>query len=149
VRNLVGDIEKRPRLARQIRRRKHADVQLIDNEIVKLRRDESGLVPRKVGRTDDAIVRERRRQLPRKRIALGTRSTVPDDKKHVTIAVLHAGQKAAPMSRFIDGEQIAPVSRRAIYAGVDPVRVGCPDPKGRARSGEVRAHWRVIGNLFK
>ena len=80
VRNLVGHIEKRPRFARQIRRRKDADVQLIDHEIVKLRRNESGFVPRKIGCTNDTIARERRRQFPRKRIALGTRSPVTDDK---------------------------------------------------------------------
>jgi hypothetical protein len=124
-------------------------VQLIDHEIVKLRRNKSGLMPRKVGRTNDAIAWERRRQLPRERIALGTRSAVTDDKKLVTIAVLHAGQKAAPVPGWADGEQIALVGRRAIDTGVDAMRMGRPDSKGRARGDEVRAHWRRIGNLFK
>jgi len=128
--DLIGDIEKRARFARKIWRRKDTDVQLVDHEIVKWRRNEPGLMPRKVGRTHNAIARERGRQFPRKRIALGARSAVTNDKKLVAIAVPHAGQKAAPMPGFVGGEQIVLVGHRAIDTGVDPMGARCPNPKG-------------------
>ena len=149
MRNLARDVEKRSRFGRQVRSEKYADMQLIDHEIVEPRRDVSGLVPRKVRLADDAIARERSRQLPRKRIALRTRPAITDHEKLVTVAILHSRQKAAPMALFVAGQQVCVISDGAVDTGVNALRVGRPNPEGCALVREVRSHRRVVPGMVE
>src|SRR5439155_4136130 len=116
--NLACDIEKRARLDRQGRSKKYADMQLIDHEIVEVRRDVSDLLPRKVRRADDALDRERSDQLPRKRIVLRTRPAITNHEELVTVAILHSRQKAAPMPLFITVQQVCVIGDGAVDAGM-------------------------------
>jgi hypothetical protein len=127
MRNLACDIEKRSRLGWQIRSEKYADVQLIDHEILERRRDVSGLVPRKISLADDAITRERSRQLPRKRIALRTRPAITDHEKLVAVAILHSRKKAAPMPLLVADQQVCVIGNGPVDTGMDPMGIRCPD----------------------
>ena len=80
-----------------MRRIESSNVQLVNDKIRELRCHKSGLVPEKVRVPNDAV-RTIARKLARIRIAFvtGTRLTV--DPELVTLSILHAGDKTAPVT---------------------------------------------------
>ena len=131
-----------PAFCRQVRREERADVQLVDDEVVKLRRDVAGLVPREVGLADDAVAGKRRLQLARVRIALRALAAVADDVEHVAVAVAHAGDETAPVAALVAREQAGVVALAVVEVAdhMHRSRVRRPDAKGRAVGDQVRTH---------
>lgn len=101
-------VEERAALAWQVRREKGADVELIDDELVKSRRDVPALMPGKVGASDDALAGERRLQFAGTGIALESLPHIAPlayHIEHVALTILHAWNEAPPMSLLIAREQ--------------------------------------------
>ena len=89
-----------------------ADVKLVDHEVVKSRRDESALVPGKIGLADDAVARERRLELARVRIALWALAALADHVEHVAVAIADPGDEAAPMAVVVARQEACVVASR-------------------------------------
>src|SRR4029079_16345366 len=60
---LARHVEKRPPVLGEVRCEKGADVELIDDELMKARRDIAGLTPREIGLADNTVAPEGGRQL--------------------------------------------------------------------------------------
>ena len=80
-----------------MRRIESANVQLVNDKIRELRCHKSGLVPGKRRVPHDAI-RTIGRKLTRIWIAFVTRTRLPIDPELVTLSILHAGDKTAPVT---------------------------------------------------
>ena len=105
MRNLARHVQKSARLTRQVRRKVDADMELVDHEVLKLRGDESGLVPGKIGLSNDAVAGERRLQLPRVRIAFGAFAAVANYIEQIAVAIPYAADEALPMALLVFGKQ--------------------------------------------
>src|SRR5437867_10116616 len=97
-----------------MRRVESADVQLVNKKIRELRRHKSGLVPGKLRASHDTV-RTITRKLTRIRIALVARTSLTIDPELVMLPILHAGDKAAPVTIVIRNERrsIANLDRKS------------------------------------
>ena len=78
-------------------------MELVDHEVLKLRRDEAGLVPGKIGLSDDAVAGERRHQFARVRIAFGTFAAVANHVEQIPVPVAYPADEALPMALVVFG----------------------------------------------
>ena len=62
-------------------------MKLVDDEVVKRRRDVPAVVPWEVRRSDDALAREWRLELARVRIPFRPFAAIPDDIEHVPLPI--------------------------------------------------------------
>jgi hypothetical protein len=99
-------------------------VELVDHEIWKPWRDVVVFVPGKVGPADNAVTGERRLQLAGVGISLLPLAALPDDIKHVPLAVADTGNESAPMATIVASEQ-AGVIAPAIVKIADDVHRAC------------------------
>ena len=111
IRELARDIEKRAAFVRQIRREKGADVELIEDELMKRRRDIPAFVPGKVGLADDALAGKGRRELAGVGIAFRPLAPFPDHVEHIALALPDAGNEAPPVAELVAREQTGVVAR--------------------------------------
>src|ERR1044071_6264969 len=124
-------------------------MQLINDKVVKLRSNVSGLVPGKVRPANDAVARERAIQFPGKWIPFRAGTAIANHEEFVAITIAHPGKKTSPMPQIVRREQILVVRRSAVYTGVHAMSMGCPDAKSRATLDEVRTHRRLVGNAIE
>src|SRR5262245_15686147 len=96
--NLSRHVQESPRLTREVRREVDTGMQLVDHEVLKLRGDESGLVPGKIGLANDAVAGERRLQFPRVRIAFGPLAAIANDVEQVPVSIAYPADEAQPMA---------------------------------------------------
>ena len=145
VGNLAGHIQERAAPSGHVRREVGADVELVDHEVLKLRRDEAGLVPGEIGGPDDAVAGERRDQFAREGIALGTLAAIADDVEQVAVLVADAGDEAAPVALVVPVEQagIGPLAIVELADHVHGMGVGRPDAESGAIGNQIRTHGRV------
>jgi hypothetical protein len=71
--------------------------------------------------------------------------------KHVTLAVLNAGDESAPMTPVIPRQQTAVIALPMIEIAnhMHRFRMRSPDAKCRAVADKVRAHWGVGANILE
>src|SRR5258705_8928095 len=103
--NLSRHVQESAGLTRQVRRKVNTGMELVDHEILKLRGDESSLVPGKIGLSNDAVAGERRHQLARVRIAFGAFAAIANYIEEIPVAVAHSADEALPMALIVFGEQ--------------------------------------------
>ena len=142
VRNLARHIEKGAPVPRQVRREEGADMELINHEVMKRRRDVAGLVPREIGLPNDAVAGKRRLQLAGVGIALRALAAVPHNVEQVAIPVAHPWDETPPMAVVVAIEQAGVIARTVVKVADDMHRTGMgrPDTKGGATRKEVRTH---------
>src|SRR6185369_13728437 len=80
-------------------------MELVDHEVLKLGGDESGLVPGKIGLSNDAVAGERRHQLPRVRIAFRALAAVANYIEQIPLSIAYPGDKAQPVAIVVFVEQ--------------------------------------------
>jgi len=145
VGDFAGHIEERAGLVWEVGSEEYADMELINDEIVELRGDESGRVPGKVGSADDAVAGEGGGQFAGKRVALEALSSIPDHKELVAMAILDSGHEPAPMSVGIADQEVVRGDGKAVElaADVDGVSVWGPDAEGGAVIDQIGAHGGI------
>src|SRR3954451_13775399 len=125
MRNLPRHVQESAGFARQVRRKVHTRMQLVNHEVWKLRRDESGLVPWKIRLSDDAVAGEGRHQLTCVRIAFGPLATISDDVEQVPVPVVHPADEPEPMAITVLVEEagVVPLTTVELADHVHGVRV--------------------------
>ena len=120
-------------------------MELINHEIVKLRRDISGLVPREIGFANDAFAGKRRLQFARVRVAFRAFAAVAHNVEHVAMAVANTGNETQPVAVLVAIEQAGIIALTIVEIADDMHRtcIGRPDAKCGAIGDEVRAHRGV------
>ena len=148
---LARDVEKGSAFARQVWSEKRSDMKLVDDEIVKRRRDEAAIMPGEVGTPEDAFARKRCLKLARVRIALRTFASVADDVEHVALAIAGATNESAPVPLLVACEQagVAQLVVVEVPQHVNLAGVRRPYAKRRAVCHERRAHRRIRMNVLQ
>src|SRR5258705_3465867 len=103
--NLSRHVQESAGLTRQVRRKVNTGMELVDHEVLKLRGDESGLVPGKIGLSNDAVAGERRLQLARVWIPFGTFAAVANYIEQIPVPIPYPADEALPMALLVFGKQ--------------------------------------------
>ncbi len=139
---LARDIEKRAAFVRQIRCEEGADVELIEDELMKGRRDVPAVVPGKVGLADDALAGKGRFELPGVGISLQPLAPFPDNIEHVALAVPNSGNEASPMAELVAREQTRVVAHPLVEVAnhIHGPGLRRPDAEGGAIGDQIGPH---------
>ena len=142
MRNLARHVQERPALVGQVRRKEGPDVELIEDKLVKTRRDIPAFVPREIPSADDAFARKGRFQLAGIGVPLGPLAPLADDVEHVALSVLHARDEAQPMALRVAREQACVVPQPAVEIPehMDGAGLRRPDTERGAIGDEIGPH---------
>lgn len=126
-------------------------MELINHEVMKLRRDVSGLVPREIGFPNDAFAGKWSLQLSCVGVALGALAAVTHNVEHVTMPVAHTGNETQPMAVVVAIEQ-AGVAALTVVKVADYIHrtcIGRPHAKCGTTGNEVRTHRGAGMDMIK
>lgn len=139
------------RLFWQIRCEESSNVKLLDHEVVELRRNIPGLMPRKIGFPDDALAGKRLFQLARVGVPIEAFAALAHDVEHLTLAVADVVDEAAPMTAGIWIEQTRVIALVVIEVPDDMHGTGLrrPDPKSRTVGNQIRTHRGTAMDVLK
>jgi hypothetical protein len=117
-------------------------VELINHQVLELRRDIARVVPGKFGAADDAVAGKRRGQFPRVGVAFGAFAAIANHVVQITPAIHHARDEAPPVALIVAREQTGIIALAAVEIAdhVHGMRPWRPNAESGAAIHQVRAH---------
>lgn len=125
-------------------------MQLVNHEVMKLRRDVPGFMPGEIGFPNDTVAGKRHLQLPGVGGTLEILAAIPHHVEHITLSVAHTGYKTPPMAVLVRSEQAGVIALTVVDLADDVqcTGMGRPDAKSGAIGDEVRTQEAGIADIL-